>query len=62
MEIIPDHVVSRAHVELEQWKQLMYYYQELACLTNLGDRVMEVITWKVSYEFIKFQVADAHFG
>jgi hypothetical protein len=27
IETIPDHVVSQAHVELKQWKQLMDYCQ-----------------------------------
>jgi hypothetical protein len=54
METIPYHVVSRAHAELEQWKQLMDYCQELASFTNLGDCVMEAITWKVNCEFTKF--------
>ncbi len=59
MEIIPNHVVSQAHAELEQWKQLMDYCKELACFTNLGDCVMEVITWKVNCEFTKFSAIDA---
>jgi hypothetical protein len=54
MEIIPDHVVSQTHAKLEQWKQLMDYYQELACFIDLGDRAMEVIKWRVSYEFTRF--------
>jgi hypothetical protein len=40
----------------------MDYYQELACLTNLGDCAMEAIRWKMSYQFTKFQVIDAHLG
>ncbi len=40
----------------------MDYCQKLVCLIDLGDRVMEVITWRVSCEFTKFQVADAHLG
>jgi len=64
METILDHVVNQVHVNLEQWKQLMNYYQELACLTDLGDyggsNHMEGKL--VSCEFTKFQVANAHFG
>jgi len=62
MEIILNHVVSQFHVELEQWMQLMDYYQELTCFTNLGDCAMEVIMWRVSCEFTKFQAVDAHLG
>jgi hypothetical protein len=62
METIPNHVVNQVHVDLEQWKQLMNYYQKLACFTNLGDCVMEAITWRVSCEFTKFQAANAHLG
>ncbi len=62
METILDHVVNRAHAKLEQWKQLMDYCQELAYLINLGDHVMEVIMWRVSCEFTKFQATNAHLG
>jgi hypothetical protein len=40
----------------------MDYCQELACFTNLGDRVMEAIMWRISCEFTKFQAANAHLG
>jgi hypothetical protein len=62
MEIILDHVVSQVHAKLEQWKQLMDYYNEFTRLTNLGDRVIEAIKWRVSCEFTKFQAANAHLG
>jgi hypothetical protein len=38
----------------------MDYCQKLACFTNLGGHVMEAITWRVSCEFTKFQVAYVH--
>jgi hypothetical protein len=62
MEIISDHVVNQTHAELEGWNQLMDYYHELACFIDLGDHVTEAIMWRVSYEFTKFQVVDAHLG
>ncbi len=62
METISDHVVNQAFVEPEWWKQLMDYCQELVYLTNLGNRAMEAITWKMNWEFTKFQVAYAHLG
>ncbi len=62
METIPNHVVGQVHVDYEWWKQLMDYCHELACLTNLGYRAMETITWRVSYEFTKFQITNAHLG
>jgi hypothetical protein len=40
----------------------MDYYQGLACLIDLGDYVMEAITWKLSCEFTKFQATYAHIG
>ncbi len=62
MEIILDHVVNQAHVELKRWKQLMDYCQELVCFTNLGFHVMETIMWKVNCECTKFLAIDAHLG
>jgi hypothetical protein len=40
----------------------MDYYQELACLTNLRDKAMDVITWRIKYEYTKFQTSDVHFN
>jgi hypothetical protein len=40
----------------------MDYYQELACLTDLRDKVMDVITWRIKYEYTKFQTSDVHFS
>jgi len=62
METILNHVISQAFAELKWRKQLMDYCQELAYLTNLGDCAMEAITWRMSCEFKKFQVAYAHLG
>ncbi len=62
METIPNHVVSQAHAKLEHQKQLMDYCQEFVCFIDLGDYVMEVITWKVTCEFTKFQATNAHLG
>jgi hypothetical protein len=36
------------------WQQLMDYYQEFACLTDLGDKVMDGITWRIKYEYTMF--------
>jgi hypothetical protein len=36
--------------------------QELTCITDLGDCAMEVITWRVSCEFIKFHALNVHLG
>jgi hypothetical protein len=40
----------------------MDYYQELVCLTNLGDHAMEIIMWKMNYEFTKIYAIDVHLG
>ncbi len=56
METIPNHVVSRAHADLEQQKQLMDHCHELTCFVDLGDCAMEAILWT------KFQAIDAHVG
>jgi hypothetical protein len=53
MEIILDHVVNQACAKPKRWKELMDYYQELVCFIDLGDRLMEAITWRVC-EFTKF--------
>jgi hypothetical protein len=62
MEIISDHVLSRIHAKLKQWKQLMDYYHELVCFIDWGDCAMEAIMWRVSYKFTKFQAINAHLG
>jgi hypothetical protein len=37
MEAIPNHVESRAKIQLEKWKQIMDDCQELAYLTNIAN-------------------------
>jgi hypothetical protein len=40
----------------------MDYYQELACLIDLGDKAMNVITCRIKHEYTMFQPSDVHFN
>jgi hypothetical protein len=43
IEIVLDHVESKAKDQPQKWEQVMNNYQELVCLTNVGDCTMAII-------------------
>jgi hypothetical protein len=47
MEAIPDHVESRAKIQLEKWKQAVDDHHELAYLINIADHTMGSIIWRI---------------
>jgi hypothetical protein len=43
IEIIPNHVESKAKDQLEKWEQVTSNHQELACFIDIGDRAITFI-------------------
>ncbi len=48
MEIIPNHVESKARTQFEKWKQVMDDCQELAYLSDIAYHAMAFIIWGLS--------------
>ncbi len=54
------HVISITKKNSKHWRNVMKRYQELTCLTNLGNQTMEIIESRLICKNTKFQVGDAH--
>jgi len=46
MEVIPDHVESKARTQPKKWKQVMDGCQELTCLIDIANRTVASIIWR----------------
>jgi hypothetical protein len=63
IKIVLDHVESKAKDQLEKWEQVMNNRKKIACFTNIGDRAITSIIWRIAKnELTKYFAQEAHLG